>query len=335
MKLSTIFLALAASANRKSENDGEKSVNQDLFDVDQITKQCSEIVTSLGGTFETSNNGFRGKINLDNYPTSITCKHVVQADNSCEAIKISYESILIEPALYDFCEFDGFRFGWTECANNLTTPARCNCFGGGCDDGAHYYMKPWDYDDYVEEQLGPTEFSINSNTFTFFFKSDGYLSYGHAVMNWECIDAVSAASMNIVATECPDSCSEHHSGYEEFGDRVRNGIERGLNNDIQEFSRKADTVTPGAARRVTQFKRWLINIFDSWYDDVTQASVEESRKCLTDNFPYDSPGNLDKESVSIGVASLVINSWLVILLRTLQIEKTRKRRFLAQTAPLI
>ena len=305
MKLSTILPALVASANKKAKKkDGEKSVNQDRFAVNKITEQCSDIVPSLGGTFETSNDGFRGEINLDNYSDGIRCKHVVQADNSCEAIKISYESIAIEPSYDDSCDYDGFRIGWTEGTNSLTTPARCNCFGGGCDHD--YFGIHFDYDHYedlAEEHLGPAEYSVNSNTFTFFFKSDNSLAKGHAVLNWECIDAASAAPINIVAVEHQDSCSEHHSGYEEFGDRVRSGIAQGLMNDVQEFSRKPDSITRGAEHRVEQFRGWLTNIFDGWYKDVTEASAKESRKCLTENFPYDSPGNLDKESVSIGLTS--------------------------------
>ena len=50
-------------------------------------------------------------------------------------------------------------------------------------------------------------------------------------------------------------------------------------------------------QRSEQFKRWFVNIFDGWYQDVTQSSEAGTRRCLTDNFPYDSPGRLDKESV--------------------------------------
>ena len=96
-----------------------------------------------------------------------------------------------------------------------------------------------------------------------------------------------------------DSCSAHHAGYEEFGNQVRSGIQRGFNNDIQDFSRQPGEVTNEAIRRVTQFQRWFTNIFNVWYIDVTEAGPANDRRlCLTDNFPYDSPGNLDKESVS-------------------------------------
>ena len=101
-------------------------------------------------------------------------------------------------------------------------------------------------------------------------------------------------------TTTTDSCSDHHSGYEEFGNLVRSGIEQGLENDILTLSKVPNTVTDKARRRKEQFQRWFVNIFDIWYRDVTEASNGKARKCLTDNFPYDSPGNLDKESVFLG-----------------------------------
>ena len=68
-------------------------------------------------------------------------------------------------------------------------------------------------------------------------------------------------------------------------------------NDINDFSRKLGTVTDKAETRVARFTSSFIRIFNVWYVDVTEAANEEARECLTDNFPYDSPGNLDQESV--------------------------------------
>ena len=104
-------------------------------------------------------------------------------------------------------------------------------------------------------------------------------------------------SKTLFRTPGDDSCYRHHAGYEEFANQVRDGIERGLNNDIYTYSRRPGTVTNGALRRKDQFRVWFTNIFDVWYQDVTEASDWGTRKCLTDNFPYDSPGNLDKECV--------------------------------------
>ena len=79
---------------------------------------------------------------------------------------------------------------------------------------------------------------------------------------------------------------------------MRSGIERGLNNDILDFSAQPGVVTDAARRRITRFKRRFVRIFNVWYVDVTEGGPKRDRReCLTDNFPYDSPGNLDKESV--------------------------------------
>ena len=63
------------------------------------------------------------------------------------------------------------------------------------------------------------------------------------------------------------------------------------------FSSKPNEVTDKARRRKEQFQRWFVRIFDIWYIDVTEASKKDARECLTDNFPYDSPGNLDKATL--------------------------------------
>ena len=89
-----------------------------------------------------------------------------------------------------------------------------------------------------------------------------------------------------------ETCSEHHNGYVEFGEKVRSGIERAFDNSF-DFSMKQSS-----SNRVEMFQRWITRIFDIWYIDVTEAGPNSDRRpCLTDNFPYDSPGNLDKDSV--------------------------------------
>ena len=74
-------------------------------------------------------------------------------------------------------------------------------------------------------------------------------------------------------------------------------------NNINDFSKKPGTVTKAASNRVEQFTRWFIRIFNVWYVDVTEASDKEARECLTNNFPYDSPGNLDQEGAFIIIMS--------------------------------
>ena len=105
-------------------------------------------------------------------------------------------------------------------------------------------------------------------------------------------------------------CSEQHNGYEEFANQVRSGIKRGLNNDIFDFSKRPGIPTTAARRRVTQFQNNFIRIFNAWYKDVTEASQKNQRKCLTDNFPYDSPGNLSKDSVLESMAQTVNSEYL-------------------------
>ena len=61
-----------------------------------------------------------------------------------------------------------------------------------------------------------------------------------------------------------------------------------------DFSRKPGIVTNRAEQRIAQFKKWFFRIFNVWYLDLTEASGKKSRECLTDRFPYNSPGNLDK-----------------------------------------
>ena len=63
------------------------------------------------------------------------------------------------------------------------------------------------------------------------------------------------------------------------------------------LSEQPNAVTDKARRRKERFQRWFVKIFNFWYRDVTEASNAGARQCLTDNFPNDSPGNLDKESV--------------------------------------
>ena len=80
---------------------------------------------------------------------------------------------------------------------------------------------------------------------------------------------------------------------------MRSGIERGLENDILDFSKQPGVITLAARGRVDSFQTWFQRIFNFWYLDVTDASDRDVRECLTDNFPYDSPGNLDKDCVEI------------------------------------
>ena len=92
-------------------------------------------------------------------------------------------------------------------------------------------------------------------------------------------------------------CDSYHEGYEGFAVKVREGIEQGLRNDIQTFSKRPDRITNGAEKRVTQFKSSLTTVFNSWLQDVLDAVNTGSRQCLRNKFWGDDPSNLPKESV--------------------------------------
>ena len=94
-----------------------------------------------------------------------------------------------------------------------------------------------------------------------------------------------------------ETCSQH-KGYKEFRDRVRSEIEQGLDNDVlnfpQLFSKIPGFMTESARKRVEQFKRRFTRVFNAWYVEVTKKGPKKGRRqCLTENFPYDSPGNPD------------------------------------------
>ena len=187
MKLSIILPVFAASVDTKPEKKDEVDQDRFIAPLDWITEECSNQVSNKGGIFETTNEGFRGTINLDQYPPRVSCKHLVQADSSCEEIIIKYRSVSVEPSPYfKSCVRDGFRFAWYDEVNNskIETPARCNCFGEGCD-----VNSDWNFNsvhNYPGLQLGPTEYSIISSSFEFIFGSSSAKNGGHVVLDWQC-----------------------------------------------------------------------------------------------------------------------------------------------------
>ena len=186
MKLSVVLPILSAGASKQKENKkGNRSVER--FVASEVTNYCSDQVPAKGGTFEATGNDSNGLIKLENYPKNINCKHVVQASTSCAEIKVQLRSVVTEPA---GCSYDFFRFGWAE----TITPARCGCFGDGCRSEFsydQYYFVDYiasGFEDYINEMIGPDSFTIDSNTFTFYFKSDHYSpESGHVAFDWECV----------------------------------------------------------------------------------------------------------------------------------------------------
>ena len=190
MKLS-VFLPILASgeSKRDKKQEGDKSVKR-AFVASEVTNQCSTVVSNLGGRFDTpilnpDRPQSSGRLILWDYPENFNCKHVVQADSTCEEIEISYRTIAVEPS-WPFCGYDSFRFGWAGVNGFDVTPGRCSCFGGGCfsefDGIEEYFGGRSD-----ASTLGPDTFSVDSNNFTFYFESDHSGAKGHVGFDWECV----------------------------------------------------------------------------------------------------------------------------------------------------
>ena len=97
------ILAISAKKRKKHVERGEKrgfaeySFGPDSsFRVSSYYRQCSDQITAKGGIFETTNDGLRGQVKLENYPKHIKCNHVIQAAESCSAIRVTYQSIAVE-----------------------------------------------------------------------------------------------------------------------------------------------------------------------------------------------------------------------------------------------
>ena len=183
MKFSILLPVLAAGASKQQKKEKEGNRNVERFVASEVTNQCSEQIPSLGGTFNTPNKGSSGAIILNDYRDLTYCKHVVQADNNCEQIKIEYRSVEVEIGIT--CQFDSFRF---DLAGTIT-PGGCGFFG----ESWNYLEDNFDYAayaDYVnltEFLIGPDTMEVNSNTFTFYFQSDGSVANGHVIIDWECV----------------------------------------------------------------------------------------------------------------------------------------------------
>ena len=193
MKISILLPILAAGASKRpKKNQDERNVER--FVASQVTNQCLNQVPSLGGKFEATNTGISGAIVLTDYSDYTDCKHVVQADSSCQEIIVNYRSVAVEYG--NRCVYDSFRFGWTGSNGFDVTPGRCSCFGDGCDFNLDYddYYDDYYNDEYEytifqsDEAIGPDSFSVNSNTFTFYFKADSSIDGGHVIIDWECVE---------------------------------------------------------------------------------------------------------------------------------------------------
>ena len=204
MKISNFLPILAAAGNKRQKmKKDEKSV--DRINYSAITEECTNQVPSLDGTFETTNNGFSGEINLDNYPNNALCKHVIQAHSRCSEIKIQYRSVGVEPNAK--CIYDSFHFGRNSGNGFEVTEPACKCFGDGCQTSGVYLWDDYDLTNYFQDFDQNSDyvfdletFVVDSNTFTFYFKSDGSLSGGHVIIEWECPEGPTTTTTTTTTT---------------------------------------------------------------------------------------------------------------------------------------
>jgi len=364
----------------KVENSGDRILGQLFHPVDHPSSNCAERIEStppvkgINPTFESSvaANGLSGKVKLSDYPKDFECMHEIVADDSCQAIVVEYESVAVESGYG--CQFDQFRFAWSNGGEELQTDANCHCNNeASCDvvvGPDHYHTGHGDPDDYGSlsdredsdpETYGawllPSDgFSVNANKFKFYFLSDHSWYGGHVHFKWECVndevttesyhtytstvywngpdwpdttttsferttttsfERTTTTSTTVTTTTSPpptltpppklpelnpgnpDSCYSAHYGFEEFGDAVKAGIRRGLYNDILTYTRRPGVDTQGAHHRWYQFADWYVNNIEQYISAVTVNRLRSHkhnspRKCLTDKFPRDNPGDHDK-----------------------------------------
>ena len=216
MKLSTVLPILAVSANKRRRNkDGDRRAVGELiapFVASNYPDQCSDQIPSLRNvfnpqpSFETTNDGTHGEIRLEHYPIDAHCRHVVQAVNNCKKIVVKYRSFSVERDTYaaNLCGRDAFGFEWADANGSNVTPPMCDCYGDGCKSNLDF-----DEGDYSEEYFAnywgtsgkdvPDGFSIDTNTFTFYFSSDGNGGTypganpgGHVILDWQCVDTTTS-----------------------------------------------------------------------------------------------------------------------------------------------
>ena len=293
MNFLTILPVLTVTADTHKESERNNIDFIQYFDfLGWFPAQCSNEVVELGGVFETTEDEFRGQLNLQNYPANAFCRHVVVADESCAEIKVSFQSVAVaaDPTdLQDPC-IDYFLFGWYTPSGHVghLNQEMCHCYGNGC---SYQGFGPY----FGKYELSPGDFLIDSNSFTFYFRS--MYSGGHVFLSWQCVKLATTApttttltTTTTTTTTALTSCSTFHSSHEEFAELVKTKIEDALKEELANLPNK-----PGVRRRMNQFKQWFYNIFDGWYKDLADAFFG-NRKCLTDKFPHDSLGHVDQES---------------------------------------
>ena len=213
MKLSTLLPILAGANKGPKKKESDRNVGE-RFVAGDVNELCVNQIPQLGGSFKATNDGSHGEIRLDNYPDNANCKHVVQAEVTCEEIEIKYRSVAVENWLVDMgCDLDSFRFGWIGTSGFEFTPPTCNCFGDGCD-SKFYYEETYDFYPYTYTNTGfftdehaaafdSDSLLINSNNFTFFFQTNSRYKEGHVFFDWECVRYATTTETTTSTTTTP------------------------------------------------------------------------------------------------------------------------------------
>lgn len=134
MRTFLLILPIFSVSEKKRKHDERFITNG--FLTSSYHRQCSDQVTAKGGSFGATNYGTHGEVRLENYPNHIKCHHKIVAEESCSAIRVSYQSIAVQDGYK--CNFDSFRFGWSGSTGFKVTPPRCDCFGDGCNSYTYY-----------------------------------------------------------------------------------------------------------------------------------------------------------------------------------------------------
>ena len=171
------------------------SVDTNSFSLSDYPDWCAIQLegVNMAGTWQ---GGFSGQIMLSNEWGRANCNYVIEADSSCQGIRIKYQSVAIMTT--PSCGSLHFGFAWESDNGFSSTPPRCHCFSEGCFNTKQTSSFAKYSASEASLHLGPDEFTINSNYVIFFYKSEIWPDDGHINLDWECIsDTLSHAPQQI------------------------------------------------------------------------------------------------------------------------------------------
>ena len=229
MKFSTILPFVTASPTKKAnKNDDEKTLTDERSIIPSaLMMNHQDLCSNQILQFETTNDGQRGTIIVENYPDFVSCKEEIEVNPGCTEVNFTYTNVALPGSWNNHygwyhgdesCKLSGFWFasfrGWSE---SDSTPPRCHCYGDGCTDHNVEVSSYVDYDmdsytaiyelsDYklFKHQFDSGEvndslsINVDESKFKFFFFGDadpyyGYARGGHIMVNWECNEPVAQA----------------------------------------------------------------------------------------------------------------------------------------------